>query len=529
MITIVFFAIYFIVMKLSVKKKTHVDLLQNLKNIEHESQIIEDTEVINFLKKYIKELEISLNKIIYKVYFPMLDKANILENYKEEYYKVEQIDSSDFINYLLSNYDSIHIRAKEYVKINKIIKLPILNVFFQNIESIASILIIFSLISNLLIMLSYNDFVNSCDDEDGKFRKKEYVRLECPYLLYEKRHKSAVVLYLLSFLGILELVLQTIIFIDYIVRIFSVELAKIKLKYEIKNLKKGEHKNYTFMKLLELIFECIFNFRSLYYILSIVFICFGLSIHPFFYCITLLEFVNRIQLMQAVLKAMYEPIANILITLLMFIILEYLFSLFAVSYFTYDFPNITDTSNFLKIFMRTIEQTFKQDGGAGTYLNKELAPDYNDYSVSAYFNIKLIYDLLFFLLIVSLIFQLFLSTIIDYFNETRENNENFKEGLETNCTVCGMEREKIEKIYSNNKNAFEKHITYFHNSFNYIYYLMYIQSSSFRDAVIENGVWSLHLNKNLSYLPKNSCFKQYEKKCWKILDKKKKIGNEKEK
>ena len=58
---------------------------------------------------------------------------------------------------------------------------------------------------------------------------------------------------------------------------------------------------------------------------------------------------------------------------------------------------------------------------------------------------------------------------------------------------------------------------------------MYIQSSSFRDAVIENGVWSLHLNKNLSYLPKNSCFKQYEKKCWKILDKKKKTGNEKEK
>ena len=146
----------------------------------------------------------------------MLNKAKTIEKYKEEYYKVEQIDSSDFINYLLSNYDSIHIRAKEYVKINKIIKLPILNVFFQNIESIASILIIFSLISNLLIMLSYNDFVNSCDDEDGKFRKKEYVRLECPYLLYEKRHKSAVVLYLLSFLGILELVLQTIIFIDYI-------------------------------------------------------------------------------------------------------------------------------------------------------------------------------------------------------------------------------------------------------------------------------------------------------------------------
>ena len=83
------------------------------------------------------------------------------------------------------------------------------------------------------------------------------------------------------------------------------------------------------------------------------------------------------------MKAMYKPFPKILITLLMFIILEYLFSLFAVSYFTYDFPNITDTKTFLKTFMRTIDQTFKQDGGAGTYLDKSLDPDYTDYTVSA--------------------------------------------------------------------------------------------------------------------------------------------------
>ena len=232
--------------------------------------------------------------------------------------------------------------------------------------------------------------------------------------------------------------------------------------------------------------------------------------------------------MQTVLKAMYKPIANILITLLMFIILEYLFSLFAVSYFTYHFPNLTDTKNFLKTFMRTIDQTFKQDGGVGTYLQKSLQPEYTAYTVSAYFNVRFFYDLLFYLLILSLIFQLFLSTIIDYFNETRENDENFKEGLETNCSVCGMEREDIEKIYNNNKNSFEKHITYFHNAFNYIYYLMYLQSTSFKDAVIENGVWNLHLDKNLSYLPKNICFKQFEKKCWKKLDAKKKEIKEEE-
>jgi hypothetical protein len=233
--------------------------------------------------------------------------------------------------------------------------------------------------------------------------------------------------------------------------------------------------------------------------------------------------------MQTVLKAMYKPLGDILITLLMFVILEYLFSLFAVSYFTYDYPNINDTKNYLKIFMRSIDQTFKQDGGVGTYLDKTLDPDYTDYTVPAYFNIKFFYDLLFFVLVISLIFELFLSTIIDYYNETRESTENFENGLETTCTVCGMEREEIEKIYSNNKNAFEKHITYFHNAFNYIYYLMYLQSSSFKDSVVERGVWNLHLNKKLSYLPKNTCFKIYEKKCWKKLDEKKKQINEEDK
>ena len=535
-ITIIFYAIYFLIMRLSIKDKTDVDLLQDLKNIEIESQIMDEQNIINFLRKYIKELEISLKNKIYKVYFPMLNKANTIEKYKEEYYKVEQIDSSDFINYLLSNYDSIHIRAKEYVLINKIINLPILRVFFKNLDVLGQILIIFSLLSNLLIMLSYNNFVSSCDDDDEFVRKKrsqEYVRLECPHLFYEEKYDSSVVIDLLKIFGIIQLILQTIIFLDYIVRIFSVEQVKISLKYKINNLKNGKDissiKRYIPLIIAEVIIKSIFNFRSLYYILSIVFICLGLVSHPFFYCITLLEFVNRIQLMQTVLKAMYEPLGNILITLLMFIILEYLFSLFAISYFTYHFPNLTDTKNFLKTFMRTIEQTFKQDGGVGTYLNEELDPDYTDYTVSAYFNVKFFFDLLFFLLILSLIFQLFLSTIIDHFNETRENNENFKEGLETNCSVCGMEREKIEKIHSNNKNAFEKHITYFHNAFNYIYYLMYLQSTNFKDSVIENGVWSLHLNKNLSYLPKNKCFKEFEKNCWKILDNEGKEGKEEEK
>ena len=84
-----------------------------------------------------------------------------------------------------------------------------------------------------------------------------------------------------------------------------------------------------------------------------------------------------------------------------------------------------------------------------------------------------------------------------------------------------MDREKIEKIYSNDKNAFDKHINYHHNSFNYVYYLMYLQSCSKRDPIIENSIWYFHLKKDFTYLPKNICFKQFEKKCWKKLNQRK--------
>jgi hypothetical protein len=475
----------------------------------------------------------------------MIDKANTIEDYKEEYYKVEKIDSSDFINYLLSNYDSINIRAKQYVMINKIIKIPIINFIFKNIYIYAVLLIILGLLSNLIIMLSFSTFVEeNCGEINFKYAKNE-TRIQCPHFLYEsiikdgKSENDKKVLDSLKWFGIVELILQCLIFMDYIVRIISVQKGIIELKYKIKTLREEKEqenekenesgkikiKNYAFNIILRIIIKSVLNFRCLYYILSIFFIVLGLKIHPFFNCITLLEFVNRIQLMQTVLKAMYKPIRNILITLLMFIILEYFFSLFAVSYFSTHFPNDNDTSRFLDTFMRMIDQTFKQDGGIGTYLNKSKDPNYTPYSLSAYFNIRFFFDLIFFLLILLLIFQMFLSTIIDYFNETRENTENFKEGLETQCTVCGLEREKIEKIYSNDKNAFEKHVNCYHNAFNYIYYLMYLQSTSSKDPIIENSIWNLHLKKDLSYLPKSVCFKQSEKKCWKKLNQKK---NEKE-
>jgi hypothetical protein len=101
---------------------------------------------------------------------------------------------------------------------------------------------------------------------------------------------------------------------------------------------------------------------------------------------------------------------------------------------------------------------------------------------------------------------MFLSIIKDYFSRQREDQKKFDETVQKLCLICGIEREKLEKIYSNHKNAFDIHINHDHNIYDYICYLNYLQSKvkRERERIIESNVWKLHLNNNYLFLPKNS-------------------------
>ena len=527
---------YYIFNKCVPKSKKDVDLLQDLQDIDIKCENIREEKIINFLKNYIKRLEVSIKNIIYKVYFPMIDKANTLAEYRKEYLKVDEIDSADFTNYLLSQYDYIYMKAKQNSKIDRWIgEIPILSYIFKNMNMFAVFLIITGLGSTFLILSSFNTFTSKNERECGKhFIVYQYARVEkrlqCPRFLYKANYDPRKVAIVIFIFILLQCILQGLTFMNYLIRKIFIESEIVKFNYISGILRKyGTNADITISKwnfilhiILPTFLRSLFNIQTIYYLISLTFLVLSSIVHPFFNCIILLELVYRVEVMQNILKAMYRPSKNILIILLMFIILEYFFSFLAQSYFTLHFPNITDTKNFLKTFMRMIDQTFKQDGGIGTYLDKTLEPNYLGHEVTKKYINRFIFDILFFLVVVSLIFQMFLSVIIDYFNETRERSETFNETMETECIICGISREKIEKINPNDKMAFDKHITNCHNVFNYLYYLMYLQSIADKDVIIDEGVWNLHLDKNLSYLPKNEFFKNLERKRWEKYNSRKK-------
>jgi hypothetical protein len=262
----------------------------------------------------------------------------------------------------------------------------------------------------------------------------------------------------------------------------------------------------------------MFTFQLIYYILYIIFILLGLLNHPFFYAFSLFELLNRVEVMLSVLKAIYVPGLYLLVNLLMLIMLEYFFSLFSISIFTSHFPNIKDSKNFLQTYMRMLDQTFKQDGGIGTYLDQSLDPDYEQYTPKAYAGGRYWFDLIFYILIILIIFQIFISVIVDYFMENRKNREDFTKKSNTECLICGLKREQLEKIYSNIKDGFNKHRVYCHHIMNYINYLFYVQSLSYRDPIIEEGIWKYHLDNNNIYLNVKTCFQMKERKILKIIN-----------
>ena len=502
------------------KAKAKVELLQELNTIDEDCLAINEKEMFLDLSSKIKCVEISIEQILYKIYFPIINKAKKIEENPDYYLYVANENLHNYISYIISNYDNIHISVTKNFYFDKLSEIPIINLMFKNISLFGISLMIIGIVTNFFILASYSTFNTSaeCDCNNNYSCEHEKRRLYCPRFFFRDNGNYRIITRLLSILGLFQLIFQLMVIFDFIFRNFSIKwaISKNQCKTKKKSKKLNQNSNIIiskceYIKIILSTIWSLFTFQFIYYILYILFVLLGYIKHPFFYGFTLLEIVNRVELMASVLKSLYVPKLYLLINLLMFIMLEYFFSFFALCFFTSHFPNITDTKNFLKTFMRMLDQTFKQDGGIGTYLDKSLDPDYVQYTPKAYAGIRFYFDFLFYFFTILLIFQMFTSIIFDYFMNTRKNKEYFTKKSKTECLICGLERENLEKIYLNAKDAFQKHTYYCHNIKNYINYLFYIQSISYRDPIIEENVWNYHLENKNSYLPDKTCFQLKEK------------------
>lgn len=163
----------------------------------------------------------------------------------------------------------------------------------------------------------------------------------------------------------------------------------------------------------------------IYYLLYFIFSVLGLVYPPlFFFCLTYV--IVRSSILINVLRAIYEPRKQIVLTLILLIIINYFFTLYEYSRLYGDFDSNLANSCYSvwSCLTITIDQAYKGDGGVGGFMPLPYTSGTSKLDVTWE---RIFYDYFFNLIIVVLLFEIISGIIIDKFSELREHNENIIE------------------------------------------------------------------------------------------------------
>ncbi|RHY34190.1 hypothetical protein DYB32_001094 [Aphanomyces invadans] len=188
-------------------------------------------------------------------------------------------------------------------------------------------------------------------------------------------------------------------------------------------------------------------------------------------------------------------------------IVIYLFSL--IGFFRYqdlmtDSASVLQCSSLMQCYFTFIHYGLLSGGGIGDYISNTLSHPL-DYNSGTMFHERLMFDLAFYIFILVLLINLIMGIIIDSFTSLRESSERKLEIEMNTCLVCNDAKDDIEYrgVLGGLTNNFKRHTEEEHNLWNYLFFIMYLDS---KPSTSMNGTESFAyqklLAKDMSWLPK---------------------------
>uniref|UniRef100_A0A670JF64 Inositol 1,4,5-trisphosphate receptor n=1 Tax=Podarcis muralis TaxID=64176 RepID=A0A670JF64_PODMU len=284
----------------------------------------------------------------------------------------------------------------------------------------------------------------------------------------------------------------------------------------------------------------ILDVEFLYHLLYLLICAMGLFVHEFFYSLLLFDLVYREETLLNVIKSVTRNGRSIILTAVLALILVYLFSIVGYLFFKDDFilevdklPNETlspgSYQNHLKplppiesgencssvvpsLFSEEAEEEDKEHtcetllmcivtvlshglrsgGGVGDVLRKPSKEE-------PLFAARVIYDLLFFFMVIIIVLNLIFGVIIDTFADLRSEKQKKEEILKTTCFICGLERDKFD----NKTVTFEEHIKEEHNMWHYLFFIVLVKvKDSTEYTGPESYVAEMIKERNLDWFPR---------------------------
>uniref|UniRef100_A0A803WE45 Inositol 1,4,5-trisphosphate receptor n=1 Tax=Ficedula albicollis TaxID=59894 RepID=A0A803WE45_FICAL len=276
----------------------------------------------------------------------------------------------------------------------------------------------------------------------------------------------------------------------------------------------------------------IMDVEFLYHLLYLLICALGLFVHEFFYSLLLFDLVYREETLLNVIKSVTRNGRSIILTAVLALILVYLFSIVGYLFFKDDFilevdklPNETllpgqcqqltlpsDRTRSSELLTEEMEEENKEHtcetllmcivtvlshglrsgGGVGDVLRKPSKEE-------PLFAARVIYDLLFFFMVIIIVLNLIFGVIIDTFADLRSEKQKKEEILKTTCFICGLERDKFD----NKTVTFEEHIKEEHNMWHYLCFIVLVKvKDSTEYTGPESYVAEMIKERNLDWFPR---------------------------
>ncbi|KAF4532554.1 hypothetical protein B566_EDAN008478 [Ephemera danica] len=140
----------------------------------------------------------------------------------------------------------------------------------------------------------------------------------------------------------------------------------------------------------------------------------------------------------------------------------------------------------------TLNQGLRNGGGIGDILrarsNKE-----------PLYVARVVYDLLFFFIVIIIVLNLIFGVIIDTFADLRSEKQNKETILKNHCFICGLNR----TAFDNKTVSFEEHIKTEHNMWHYLYFIVLVKVKDPTEFTgPESYVYTMVKDRDLDWFPR---------------------------
>jgi len=227
-------------------------------------------------------------------------------------------------------------------------------------------------------------------------------------------------------------------------------------------------------------------YHYIYFLISIM------AIHdPMMYPLLLLDLIKQNEELVNVLKSITLNMRQLFLTLVLGLIVVFLFSCYSFVFLQADFDpeDSLYCDSLWHCFSTTLYYGTRSGGGIGDALSTP-SPDR---SVE-----RMIFDMLFFLVIIIIFLNIIFGIIIDTFAELRDSRTAYMDDVMNVCFVCGTERNVIDL----RGRGWSYHFMCEHSTFAYLSFLIYVRGKPSQVCTgIEKYVQEKLLKNDTSFMP----------------------------